>query len=172
MSREKKLVWLPKEIAEQVEFVKSPEQLKEIIDGYTDRVKGELDDQVQYMEDCIIQYKGFLLSAQKRFKTESNKMLEDAYNAWEEWDKKMPSLDKQVDKMLKRLEPLEEKINTVNQALRKLDFYELNKFVELLDKFEQMDDSTKQMFFGLLGLKQQVSQEPVKVSVSLPEAWS
>jgi cell division protein FtsB len=71
-----------------------------------------------------------------RFKQAADEAIKANYEVWEDMDKKRVSLRAQIAKCVAELEPLKDEITTLNAQINKINSWDIERFIDLVDKLK------------------------------------
>jgi len=134
----KNLVWLPRSLAEKIKPIEDGKKVEEEIMKYFNSAKEEISMQVKSLDDEVIRYRGFMISAKQQFKEVTDNMLEESYSMWEDWAEKMPKLNEEVEKFRNLFNPIHDDLVEIDKMMRDIDTYGLNKFMEMIEFMERL----------------------------------
>lgn len=145
----KDLVWLPHSLAEKIKSIEDGKAVEEEIMKYFGSAKDEIGAQVQSLDDDVIRYRGFMISAKQQFKQVTDSMLVESYNMWEDWAEKMPKLNEEVKKFRDLFTPIHDDLVEIDKMMKDIDTYGLNKFMEMIEFMERLqgNNTTKMLKF-------------------------
>ncbi len=147
---EMKHVYVPVEIADRLEGLKSVDQMALVVDEYFADSRKEVANQLEDLDEQVLVYKALMIKAKGAFKEASTEMIEQSYQVWEAIDEKRPWVRAKVEQITDELKPIKENLDEIDALLKTLDFYRLEKVMDLLEKIEYVPDETKKMLAFLL----------------------
>jgi chromosome segregation ATPase len=134
MDNEKELVWLPKEIADEVQKLQDPfsEECRALIAKYIDEARRDYQNDLQALDEDVLMYRGLLVKAKKSFEAAKNEQLSAHYDVWEKFDKDLPRLEERVNRLTSRLTPLQEDLDEISTTIRKIQTWDIEKLLEIV----------------------------------------
>lgn len=154
MSKDKDLVWLPKELVVKLKEVENEEELKEkYILKYIDGLKRDVSKEIELIDEDILEFKASCIRYKKGMKSIYDEETDALYAAWEAMDQKRGKLLLNSEAISKHLKPIRQEIDSLTKDLdrlvEKIDYTTINKFEKIsgiLNTYSRLDDDTKQMF--------------------------
>jgi peptidoglycan hydrolase CwlO-like protein len=140
MTEEKDLVWLPKELADKVNAYKDPfsDKVVALMEKYIDDSKNEWKLNFESLEEDLLMYRGLMVKTKKAFQEAKEEQCEAAYELWEKIDAEIPRTDEKIGGLIKLFDPLEKKLDKLNNSLAKIDTYQIERFTELVTKLDSI----------------------------------
>ena len=87
-----------------------------------------------------------MLKVKQAFEKAKNEQLTASYALWENFEKEMPSIHDNIENIVRVLDPLETRLNTINEKLGKIQSYNVDKLLETISKFDNLYGRSKEMF--------------------------
>lgn len=152
------LIWVDKEFAErykkaQTDLTKRDEQVKvfeEYLSTISEKSRREFKANLESMEEDAAIYTGLMLKVKQAFEKAKNEALNSSYELWEKFENEMPSIKTKTDKIIKEIDPLVEKLKTVNELLGKISTYDIDRFISIMDKISSLYGNQKEMIHFLM----------------------
>ncbi len=150
----KELIWVEKEFAERYKVLESEkdknEQRRKAIDEYISKIsessRNDFKANLESLEEDVAIYTGLMLKVKQAFGKAKDEALEASYSLWEEYDKEKPSISKKIDDLCSLLDPLEKKLNLVNDAFGKIRTFNIDHLIESLCKLAGLYGESREMF--------------------------
>jgi len=154
MSDNKELIWVEKEFAERYKVLESDksknEQRCKALDEYISKIsetsKSDFKANLESLEEDVAIYTGLMLKVKQAFGKAKDEALEASYALWEKFDEEKPSVRKKVSDFCDMLDPLEKKLNSINDALGKIRTYNIDRLVESMQKLTGLCGESRDMF--------------------------
>ena len=151
--REEELVWVEKAFAEKYNEVhtdksKNDERIK-LFDSYINTVKesskNEFKANLENLDEDIAIYNGLMMKVKQSFEKAKNEQLTASYNLWEKFEKEIPSVSKKIEKIITVLNPLEEKLNTINELLGNIRTFDIDRMTKSVENLANQYGKSKEM---------------------------
>ena len=154
----KELIWVEKEFAEKFKILEKDasknEQRIEALDEYmktvSDKSKREFKSNLESLDEDVAIYTGLMLRVKQAFEKAKDEQLSASYALWEKFDAELPKVDEKIDTLIKTIQPLEEKINNLNDMLSKIQTYNIEKLVTAIKGASDLYGQDKKMFEFLI----------------------
>lgn len=130
---DEEIVWVPKQMAEEIKNLREGVTKEDLILSYIKLCKSDLQSQIESMDEDVIIFQGLMAKARQSFEKAKNEHLTAAYDLWESFDKDLPSTRKKVESMISSLGPLVEKLQEVDDLMRKIRSYDIEKLLALVN---------------------------------------
>ena len=143
-------VWLPKSLAKSVKELENGVAKEKIIRKFFEESKESMQDEVDDLDDYVKSYVGLMATAKQALRKAKEEQLNASYVLWEKFDKEIPDIEEKVKVLVQRLNPLESKLDDINQSLNSLSVYKAEQAVNVIEKLNSMSSDTKKMFKVLL----------------------
>ena len=141
---EKELVWVSKEMKEALEKAESQEEQEKIFFKAIEDRKLDIKTQIENLEDDVLMFKAVGL----RYKTELEKIYvgqsEQLEKLWKDFNAG-DRIYKQAKQIEKDLQPVVNTIDLINKRLSDISTWKIENMIDLINKFNNMSDSTKEM---------------------------
>lgn len=149
----KELIWVSKEFATKYESLLKGNEKQEIInkelEEYMAKVKEDIREEfrtsLETLEEDAAMYRGLMLKTKETFTKVKDEALSSLYSIWEEYDKDRANILQKLQFLKELLTPLKNDIDEINNALNKIDKYPLEKMLELLAKYNNSPEESKNM---------------------------
>lgn len=150
----KELIWVSKEFAEkykkmQSENAKIDEQVK-VLDEYMAQVseasKNDFKVNLENLEEEVAIYTGLMLKVKQAFGKAKDESLNASYALWEKFEDEKPRIGKKIDQLINILDPLEKKLNSINDLIGKIRTYNIDRLIESIQKLTCLHSEGKEMF--------------------------
>lgn len=149
MTQEKQLVWVKKDQAERFNKLESDEKRYEAFEEYIKSVSAEsffeFKTNFENLEEDVAIYTGLMLKVKQTFGKAKHEQLIASYELWEKFEEELPNVRKKVDKVLEILEPLVEKLNKLNNTLKSIQTYDVEKLIETVERLTNLYGTNKSM---------------------------
>ena len=154
MEKEKELIWVEKEFAKKYKRLESDKEkndqrckaLDEYISQITESSRKDFKANLETLEEDVAIYTGLMLKVKQAFGKAKDEALEASYALWEDFDKERPCISKKIKEVCDMLNPLETKLNSINEALGKIRTYNIDKLVESMEKLTGLYGESREMF--------------------------
>jgi cytochrome c556 len=147
---DKELIWVSKEFAEKYKIIGDEQEQMKIFQEYLDQVSQQSKDDykanLEAMEEDVAIYTGLMLKVKHTFSKAKDEALDASYAMWQGYAKEKPKIEKNIDEILKLLNPLDEKLDSINKKLGKINTFRIDQMSESISKFSQMSESGQAMF--------------------------
>jgi len=147
--KDKELILVDADFAKKYNSLESDtekiKQFEEFLSKLSVETKNEHIANLESMEEEVAIYRGAMLKAKQSWTAAKDEALSASYAIWEQFDKERPIVRNKVAAIVSDLQPLSDQVADLNSALSKLQIYNLEKLVDLLERFGHLDDRTKQM---------------------------
>jgi hypothetical protein len=142
MEEKKELVWLPKLLADKIlAYQEKGEDYQEMIDKYIKDIKGYLLEDIKAMDDEMLVYQASMVKAKNKFKEVKEEQLNGFYSLWEKFEEDVSKFRDFTTNSIKELEPLKESLKEINNLIDKISTWQVNDFLETLQKINTIIDS-------------------------------
>ena len=157
---EKEYVYVEKKLAEKIKRLGTEEeQIEKEVLCYIEKTKKDISNQVEYLDDDILMFKGKLASYKKAFKEAYNTAEKEMYFFWEDFDKKLSDRYKKLDskfssisKTLDReFQQRAHQVETLSKRLESINTYNFERIITFLQSFETLSPESKELFAKLVG---------------------
>lgn len=149
-----KLIWVDEDQAIRYEQCQSEEEGHKVFDEYIDKVKEEskrdFKANLETLEEDVAIYTGLMLKVKQAFEKAKDEQLSLSYLVWENFEKEVPSIRNNVSKIVKILDPLETKLKYINEQLKKIDTWNIERVINAITAFNDLSAKNKQMFEFLI----------------------
>jgi chromosome segregation ATPase len=168
----KELIWVEKEFAERYKVLESEkdknEQRCKALDEYISKVsqssREDFKANLESLEEDVAIYTGLMLKVKQAFGKAKDEALEASYALWEEFEKEKPSVNKKIAEFCDMLDPLQKKLNSINEALGKIRTYDIERLVETMAKLSSLCGTNREMFDFLVNNFQREEARPAPKS--------
>ena len=137
---DKDLVWVPKELAEKIKAYNDPfhDKVVNLMEKYIDESKDEWKINLKLLEEDLVMYRGLMVKTKKEFEKAKNEQCSAAYELWGKFEKDLPKTQEKIDKAVKLLNPLEEKLNTIVTSIKQINTFDIERLVKLISKLDSI----------------------------------
>lgn len=150
MSENRELIWVPEKFAQQYKQITSDEAkyaaLEKFIAGFKIDVKKEFESSLEVIEEDVVIFQGLMLKAKQSFTTAKNEALASSYALWEEYDKERPKVSAKIKELTDTVLPFLDQLDRVNNAMAKIQTYNIDRIMDVIHKFEGLSERGKLMF--------------------------
>lgn len=126
-------MWVTPEVAKLIKEADDPDTKERILADAAKKIKGHMQTEVDEMDDELVRYKGMLANFKIEFKKAKKDQLKEMYDIWEDFDQEISKIQKKIDSITQVVEPLNKQASDLNNLLSKLNTYNLDKLLELLN---------------------------------------
>jgi archaellum component FlaC len=150
-SREGKteLVWVSKEQAERYNKLESDDERYKAFEEYMKTVSLETQKQfkadLEGIEEDVAVYSGLLLKVKQSYKNVQAEHYAATYKLWEDFDKELPSTSAKIEKIISTLDPLAKKLNELNNLIKTIKTWDVEKLIETIEKLSGMYGTNQKM---------------------------
>ena len=146
----KELIWVPKEIKEVLEKMESDNEKLRIVDEYINNRKLDITYSIEALDDDLLRFKAFSL----KYKTELQKVYQEQGDKleklFEDCGDIQSKMHLKIEETKSKLDPIVNKIKSINETLDKVNTYKIEKVIELIEKFNRMNEEDKRLFEMLI----------------------
>lgn len=148
----KRIVWLDEEIAGKVELLEDiiklrGEELNKIIQRLADDTNALTTDN---LDTALLEMKLHAAKVRDAYKNAVNEELEKTNELWEECDDKIIKSRTKISAVKNSFYELNQEIEKLNRSICKMDLYNLERAMSILDKFKSYSDEDKKKIEMLL----------------------
>jgi len=133
---DKEIVWLPIDLAKKVKDAESTKELDALIIGYLDESRGEVKANLESLDADLLQYRAMMTKAKVAFREAKDEQCTASYELWENFDKELPKVKEKIMRIVRILNPLSKQLKEIDDLMRKINTYQLEKVAELLSRIE------------------------------------
>lgn len=148
------LIWVDEKQAEEYKKLHSDEEkyrwFEEYLAGLKEETKKEFKANLESLEEDVAIYTGLMLKVKQSFEKAKNEQLSLSYSIWENFEKEMPSIKDNVDKIIDVLKPLEIKLKAINELLGNINTWNIEKVSKTITSFTELYGKNKEMFLFLI----------------------
>ncbi len=144
------LIWLPESLVKKIKKETSEEQQFLFINEYLKECKIDMSLSIEALDADIIIFKSKMLAAKKAFKEAKDEQLNANYELWEKYDKDLSKVSIKVDKLTDKLAPIANELANIDELFGKIRSYNIDKFLETLNKISNLYGREKEMFKFLI----------------------
>ena len=141
---EKELVWVSKEIKEALEKAESQEEQEKIFFKVIEDRKFDIKTQIESLDDDVLLFKGIGIKYKTELEKIYNQQSEQLEKLWEDFNAG-DRIYKQAKQIEKDLQPIVNTIELINKRLSDISTWKIENMIDLINKFNNMSDSTKEM---------------------------
>lgn len=167
----KELIWVEKEFAERYKILESEkgknDERCKVLDEYILKIsessRKDFKANLETLEEDVAIYTGLMLKVKQAFGKAKDEALNASYALWEEFDKEKPKVSKKIADFCDMLDPLEKKLNSINEALGKIRTFNIDRLVESMEKLTGLYGESREMFDFVVnhfGKKKEVQNHP------------
>ena len=124
---------LPKILCKKIEQLDDP---MNFIQEYIDASKREIKASFDAFDDDILEYMASMQLLKSKFKSAADEAIKANYQVWEDMDKKRLSLRTQIAACVAELNPLQEEVERLNVQLNKVNTWDIQRFIEMIEKLK------------------------------------
>lgn len=118
----------------------------EIIKTIFSSEKNFLQTEMSGLEDELLKYRALLLTVRQEYKKAQDEHCAKLEEFWSEIAKGLPSLKEKVAGIASELTPIIQTLGTVKKELDTVSTYRIKDLMELVSKFQEMNDEGRKMF--------------------------
>ena len=142
MTNDRELVWLPAELAKQVEALNG-DKPDELILSYIRKQEDSMQADIEAFDYVVLQYKGLCAKARQDFGKAADDITQQSYAVWEEFEKSLPSLESKVATITSALKPLESDVKAIGAAINEWDLNRIERALDIVKRINEMTDDEK-----------------------------
>ena len=154
MSGEKELIWVSKEFAARHNELESDNSkneerakaLEEYLETISTASRDDFKANLESLEEDAAIYSGLMLKVKQSFSKAKDEALSSSYELWEKWAEEMPAVSKKISEVVNMLDPLEKKLNTINDLIGKIRTYNIDKLAESIRNLDGLYGESREMF--------------------------
>ena len=155
---DRELIWVEKEYAERYKVLdtergKNEERiaaLDEYIAKVKEQSKADFKANLESLEEDVAIYTGLMLKVKQAFGKAKDEQLNASYELWEKFDKDIPSVNKKVGDIVATIEPLQKKLENLDNLLGKIRTYDMDRVIETINKLDSLYGTQKEMIAFLV----------------------
>jgi archaellum component FlaC len=151
---EKELIWVNKEFAEKYKSIGDEQEQSRLFQEYMDKLsqqsKDDYNANLEAMQEDVAIYTGLMLTVKQAFGKAKDEALNSSYTLWKEYEKELPSVKKNIEQIVNLLNPLEVKLDTINDKLRKINTWDIDKVSSSIQKFSELSGKAETMLAFLV----------------------
>ena len=140
------LVWIKPEWKEIVQKFTDTESVQIGVHKSYVEFKKRLAMEVEYSSELLDQVRGCYQAQRDEMKKLYEEEGELSYQLWEELDKKRSETHKKIKAVRAETQELKEDLKALKSSLQAIDIYGMDKLLELVRAFNNMDDKSKELF--------------------------
>lgn len=140
------LVWIKPEWKEIVQKFADSESVKVGIHKSYIEFKKRLAMEVEYSSELLDQVRGCYQAQRDEMKKLYEEEGELSYQLWEELDKKRSETHKKIKDVREETQAIKEDLFDLRSSIQSIDIYGLDKLLEIVRTFNNMDDKSKELF--------------------------
>ena len=152
------LIWVDQEFAKKYNDLRSElntrEQQIQVLDEYIEKLsvdsRNEFKSNLESLEEDAAIYSGLMLKVKQSFEKAKNESLAASYKMWEDYAEELDGLKKKVTDTIKAINPLKQEINNLNDTMKNINTYSLERVIECINKISNLDENGKAMVSFLL----------------------
>jgi len=142
----KELIWVSSELKDVYEKVDSDQEKLNIVEELINSRKIDITYAIEALDDDLLRFKAFSL----RYKTELQKVYDDQSEKLEKIFDDCGDIQSKmylkIEETKTKLNPVTDKIKEINVALEKVNTYKIERVIELIEKFNRMNEEDKRLF--------------------------
>jgi len=154
---DKELIWVQKDLAQKFNNLSSSEEQEKLVTNIINDKKLDITNEMEYLEENLLMFKGVCLKHKneltKVYNEETSK-LEDMYDHVGEMrqgiDKSAKQLTDALIPLQKTVSDLKNDMKSISDELKHINVYGIERFLELVDKINAMDEGSKEMLKFLM----------------------
>lgn len=148
----KEIIWVDSEIAGKVELLADivklrGEELNKVIQELADDTNALTTDN---LDTALLEMKLHAAKVRDTYKNAVDEELEKTNKLWEECDEKITKSRTKISAVKNSFNELNQEIEKLNRGICKLDLYNLERAITILDRFNSFSDSDKKKIEMLL----------------------
>lgn len=143
---EKELIWVNKNLAEAYKELDTDMKRAEFVNELIKQKKVDITSDIQNLDDDLLRFKAFVLNYSTALKEAYDKQAERLEQLWEECSEPIEKIDKQTMRIKKDIYDITKDIKDISKELEGLSTYKLERLIKLIDTYNDMSDSDKDIF--------------------------
>lgn len=143
---EKELIWVEKSLAETYKELDTDIKRAEFVNELIKQKKVDITSDIQNLDDDLLRFKAFALNYSTALKEAYDKQAERLERLWEECSEPIEKIDKQTMGIKKDIYDITKDIKDISRELEGLNTYKLERIVELINTYNNMSESDKDVF--------------------------
>lgn len=154
---DKKLVWVPKHLAADIEAVTSTEGLDAIVARYVAEQKKTAEQDLNTLREYVAMYKGLSATARLEFAAACQEAVDKSYKVFDAYDKKMPDITEKVRGIVETILPVYKELDRLENRLDRIDVSRLHSALDLAERIASMSDETRQALTAILRTQEEIA---------------
>jgi len=151
---EKEIVWLPQSIAKKFNALKSIEEMRVLTRDVIERKRLDMTTEDRNLEDDVLRFKAFCLAHRSELSKVYNEECDLIEQMWEELSGKADATRSKIKGMAKEVNDFSRSVGDLKKQLGSLEVYQAERFLELANTVNNMDESTKDILRNVLNASQ------------------
>jgi len=143
------MIWVDSDLAKEYNSLKGELEKRKMFDDHMKTVKqsiqSEYKTQLESLDDDTVIFRGMLLKAKKAFTDVKVEYVESSYEVWEKFENELPSVRGKVSELTETLNPLKESLTEINDLLKKIDTYGIEKVLDVIERITILYGENKEM---------------------------
>jgi archaellum component FlaC len=138
-SDEKKLIWVPDELATEFENATGESAQIEVVKKIIAKAKGSMEDDLNALGEDAARFRGIMLGYKKEYGKVLEEHLTATYKVWEDIEDKMPNtkgicakLSSEVKTIETEIDHVLEKVKSIETKLNGFSTYQLMEIVKVI----------------------------------------
>lgn len=131
-TEEKKIVWLPKELAAKVEDAESQDTADKLVLRYCEQVRGDMTESISCLDDDLLSFKGKMATVRQEFGKAKEAHLNAIYEVWEKQEVDMAKVRATSAQLIDKLRPLRTEVDGINAELGKINTHKIERLLEMV----------------------------------------
>ncbi len=152
------LIWVDKEFADRYKSITEGIEQKKIQDRaledyiktVSDQSKEDFKANLESLEEDVAVYTGLMLKVKQAFEKAKNESLLASYTLWENYDEEKSKIKVKINNIIDVLLPLEKKLESINELIRKIDTWDIDKLVKSISNLDCLSNKSLEMFKFLI----------------------
>lgn len=143
-------LWVSKEYAEEVEKLKGTIPDNDIIQGYIEKTKKDVEIDLETLDHEILQYRAKVSKWQKDIRECYSELNEKSYKSWEDFDKGRPVFEQKMKSFVAMATPVNNLIKDIEKSILSINTWNIDKMLTLIQRISTMSAKEKDMLSLLL----------------------
>lgn len=138
---------LPKRLIDQI---KDLDNADKVITKYIEESKRDIKNNLDFLEDEVIAYKGSMAKTRIAFNEAKEEALAANYKIWENFEEDKKQIWNKSKEIVESLKPLTEELSKINRAIDGLNTYRLDELMKTIQAFSGLWGENKEMMEFLM----------------------
>ena len=147
ISYKDKFINIPDELVGKLELVNDISKLtQQDIDKVVKELLEESEDLSEILQDNTIRFKLFAKDIAKGYREAVDSEIESLTDVWDSCEQQRKNVYEKTSEIKKSIELMKRDVTSLKEAINSLDFYRIDKILELVRTFNNLNESDKKLF--------------------------